>query len=162
MRFSFIFIFLVFDSFFPTNSEKKFLWDLTKKLDMESVRLSVWSYSGRPKLEFTFDEKYVRSALGRLKYRGGESMLGRALNVLDRFGWKRARQARLQMIILLGEKSDMTLFSHLKNVKQALLVITDDSSKDDFQAAAATLKDKGVQLISVGLNRARQDMLMRK
>ena len=41
-------------------------------------------------------------------------------------------------------------------------MITDDSSKDDFQAAAATLKDKGIQLISVGLNRARQDMLMRK
>ncbi|CAG5096343.1 Oidioi.mRNA.OKI2018_I69.XSR.g14574.t2.cds [Oikopleura dioica] len=118
--------------------QKKFLWELTKKLDMEAVRLSVWSYSGRPRLEFTFEEKYVRSALGRLKYRGGESMLGRALNVLDRFGWKRARQ----------------------NTNRALLVITDDGSKDEFQAAATTLKDKGVQVISVGLNRARQDMLM--
>jgi hypothetical protein len=95
----FNFDFSCFRKFFPTNSEKKFLWDLTKKLDMEAVRLSVWSYSGRPKLEFTFDEKYVRSALGRLKYRGGESMLGRALNVLDRFGWKRARKARLQTFI---------------------------------------------------------------
>ncbi|CBY15943.1 unnamed protein product, partial [Oikopleura dioica] len=76
---------------------------------MEAVRLSVWSYSGRPKLEFTFDEKYVRSALGRLKYRGGESMLGRALNVLDRFGWKRSRQARVQAFIFLFEISDMTL-----------------------------------------------------
>lgn len=109
MRFSLILNFLFFDNLFPTNSEKKFLWDLTKKLDMEAVRLSVWSYSGRPKLEFTFDEKYVRSALGRLKYRGGESMLGRALNVLDRFGWKRSRQARVQAFIFLFEISDMTL-----------------------------------------------------
>ena len=76
-----------------------------------------------------------------MKYRGGESMVGRALAFVNQRAWRHWTGSR-------------------RTVPKTLIVITDGDSKDEFQSMAATMRDKGVNIISIGIDRARQDLLM--
>ena len=67
--------------------------------------------------------------------------MGRALAFVNDRGWGRWTGSR-------------------RIVPKTLIVITDGDSKDEFQSMAASLRDKGVNIISIGIDRARQDLLM--
>ena len=60
----------------------------------------------------------------KMRYRGGESMLGRALAVVHQRAW-------------VGHVTGAR-----RSVPKTLLVITDGASKDEFQSMAATMRDK--------------------
>ena len=68
-------------------------------------------------------------------------MMGRALAFVNQRAWGRWTGSR-------------------RTVPKTVIVITDGDSKDEFQSMAASLRDKGVNIISIGIDRARQDLLM--
>ena len=68
-------------------------------------------------------------------------MMGRALAFVNHRGFGRWTGAR-------------------RTVPKTVIVVTDGDSKDEFQSMAATLRDRGINIISIGIDRARQDLLM--
>ena len=66
----------------------------------------------------------IASVVQNMRYRGGESMLGRALAVVHQRAW-------------VGHVTGAR-----RSVPKTLLVITDGAAKDEFQSMAATMRDQ--------------------